>query len=166
MFIAAVQEFVKENEVKMVHASYEIWGVVLVALLIGTLFFKAFLNRRRNRRELGSLPGEKEAGAYRGDIEHRALMFLMAQKTDAVLAALAQAIDQERQKLGGVVRNPSMAEVLDAMPAAAPPPAGKPQPDYERVIPMARSGMDAADIARQLQLPEAEVSMVMRLNAA
>ena len=149
----------------MLHASYEIWGVVLVALLIGTLFFKAFLKRRRNRRELGSLPVEKEAGAYRGDIEHRALMFLMAQKTDAVLAALAQAIDQERQKLGGIVINPSMAEALDAMPAAATP-AGKPQPDYKRVIPMARSGMDAADIARQLQLPEAEVSMVMRLNAA
>ena len=101
-----------------------------------------------------------------GDIEHRALMFLMAQKTDSVLASLAQAIDQERQKLGGVVRNPSMTEALDALPAAAPSSAGNPDSKYERVIPMARSGMDAADISRQLQLPEAEVSMVMRLNAA
>ncbi|WP_319525254.1 hypothetical protein [uncultured Desulfosarcina sp.] len=150
----------------MLHASYEIWGLILVVLLIGTLFFKSFLNRRRNRRELESLPVEKEAGAYRGDIEHRALMFLMAQKTDSVLAALARAIDQERQKLGGVVRNPSMAEALDAMQAAAPSTAGNPEPDYERVMPMAHRGMDVADIARRLHLPEAEVCMVMRLNAA
>ena len=150
----------------MLHTSYEIWGFVLVALFIGTLIFKVFLGRRRNRRGHELLPGKKEALMHGSDIEHRALMFLMAQKTDSVLAALAQAIDQERQKLGGVVRNPSMTEALDAMPAAATSHDGNPEPNYERVIPMARSGMDATDIARQLQLPEAEVSMVMRLNAA
>lgn len=146
----------------MLQATYEIWGLVWVALLIGTLCFKALLGRRRNRRRHDRHPGNQEATVYNGDIEHRALMFLMAQKTDAVLAALAQAIDQERQKLGGVVRNPSMTEALDAMQAAT----GNPEPNYERVIPMTRSGMDATDIARQLQLPEAEVAMVMRLNAA
>ena len=150
----------------MLHASYETWGFVWVALLIGTLIFKALWGRRRNRRGCERLPGQKEAPMPSGDIEHRALMFLMAQKTDSVLASLAQAIDQERQKLGGVVRNPSMTEALDALPAAAPSSAGNPDSKYERVIPMARSGMDAADISRQLQLPEAEVSMVMRLNAA
>jgi hypothetical protein len=150
----------------MLHASYEIWGFVLVALFIGMLVFKVLLGRRRNRRGHELLPGKNETSMHGGDIEHRALMFLMAQKTDSVLAALAQAIDQERQKLGGVVRNPSMAEALDAMQAATPSPAGSPEPNYERVIPMARSGMDATDIALQLQLPEAEVFMVMRLNAA
>jgi hypothetical protein len=150
----------------MMHASYEIWGVVLVALLIGTLLFKALLCRRRSKVGVESLSGKEETTVHGGDIEHRALMFLMAQKTDAVLGALAQAIDQERQKLGGVVRNPSMAEALDAMQTTAPSPAGDPGPNYERVIPMARSGMDMTDIARQLRLPEAEVSMVMRLNAA
>jgi hypothetical protein len=150
----------------MLHSSYEIWGFVLVALLIGMLIFKALLGRRRNRRGHELLPGKNGTSMHGGDIEHRALMFLMAQKTDSVLAALAQAIDQERQKLGGVVRNPSMSEALDAMQAATSSPAGNPEPNYERVIPMARNGMDATDIARQLQLPEAEVSMVMRLNAA
>lgn len=149
----------------MLHASYEIWGFVLTALFIGILIFKVILVRRRNRRGHESLPAKKET-SNSSDIEHRALMFLMAQKTDSVLAALAQAIDQERQKLGGVVRNPSMTEALDAIQAAAPSPTGGPEPNYERVIPMARSGMDATDIARQLQLPEAEVSMVMRLSAA
>jgi len=150
----------------MLHASYETWGLVWVALLIGTLLFKALLGRRRNRRGRDWRSSNKEALACGGEIEHRALMFLMAQKTDDVLAALGQAIEQERQKLGGVVRNPSMAEALDAVKASAPSPAGTPEPDYERVIPMARSGMEATDIARQLQLPEAEVCMVMRLNAA
>ncbi|BBO73701.1 hypothetical protein DSCW_11180 [Desulfosarcina widdelii] len=149
----------------MLHASYEIWGFVLVALFIGILIVKVLLRRRRNRRGHELLPG-KRGTSHSSDFEHRALMFLMAQKTDSVLAALAQAIDQERQKLGGVVRNPSMAEALDAIQAAAPSPAGDPKTNYERVIPMASSGMDEADIARQLQLPEAEVSLVMRLNAA
>jgi len=151
----------------MLQASYEIWGLVLVALLIGTLLFKAILDHRRYRRghELPSGNNNK-AWVDGGDIEHRALMFLMARKTDDVLAALARAIDQERQKLGGVVRNPSMAEALDAMQTDAPSPTGNADSNYERVIPMAHSGMDAADIARQLQLSEAEVSMVMRLSAA
>lgn len=150
----------------MLHASYETWGLVWVALLIGTLLIKALLGRRRNRRGHDWHSGNKEALACGGDIEHRALMFLMAQKTDDVLAALGQTIEQERQKLGGVVRNPSMTEALDAMKAAALSPTGNPEPNYERVIPMARSGMEATDIAWQLQLPEAEVCMVMRLNAA
>ena len=146
----------------MLHASYEIWGFVLIVLFVGVLIFKALLGHRRHRRGHERLPGKNETSMHGGDIEHRALMFLMAQKTDSVLAALAQAIDQERQKLGGVVRNPSMTEALDAMQASP----GNAEPNYDRVIPMAGSGMDATDIARQLQLPEAEVSMVMRLNAA
>jgi hypothetical protein len=152
----------------MLQATHEIWGLVWVALLIGTLLLKAFLGRRRNRRGHDLHAVDNETLLYGGDIEHRALMYLMAQKTDAVLAALAQAIDQERQKLGGVVRNPSMTAALDAMQMTAPSPTAtiNTGPNYERIIPMARSGMDTTDIARQLQLPEAEVSMVMRLNAA
>ncbi|MBC2742072.1 MAG: DUF2802 domain-containing protein [Desulfosarcina sp.] len=37
---------------------------------------------------------------------------------------------------------------------------------YDQILPMARNGITVSKIASQLQLPEAEVSMVMRLNAA
>ncbi|WP_372683570.1 DUF2802 domain-containing protein, partial [Desulfosarcina sp.] len=100
------------------------------------------------------------------DIEHRALMFLMAQKTDSVLAALARTLEQERQKLGGVVRKPSMTDAIDALQAEATPASAPHHSSYDQILPMAHEGIGVANIARQLQLPEAEVSLVMRLNAA
>ena len=36
---------------------------------------------------------------------------------------------------------------------------------YEQILPLASNGLAIARIARKLQLPEAEVSMVLRLNA-
>jgi hypothetical protein len=93
-------------------------------------------------------------------------MFLMAQKTDSVLAALARTLEQERQKLGSVVRKPSMPEAIDALQAAAIPVSINRQATYDQILPMAHQGIAVATIARQLQLPEAEVSMVMQLNAA
>jgi hypothetical protein len=149
----------------MLHASYEIWGLGLALGLAGVWSFKSLLGRRRKKRGNEVSSGIREASLPGGDIEHRALMFLMARQTDSVLATLARAIDQERQKLGGVVRNPSMSEALDAMQAAGSS-AEPSRPNYGEVIPMARGGMNVADIARQLRLPEAEVDMVMRLNAA
>jgi hypothetical protein len=100
------------------------------------------------------------------DIEHRALMFLMTQRTDSILAALADTIEQERQKLGGVVRKPSMTEAVDGLPSAAETVATHRSSPHDRILPMANDGVAVATIARQLQLPEAEVCMVMRLNAA
>lgn len=150
----------------MLQASYEIWGVVATALLIGVWILKRCI-ARKNPDPANRLDQEIVDSTCRDhDIEHRALMFLMAQKTDSVLAALAHTIEQERQKLGGVVRKPSMTEAIDALPAAAVTVATNRSSSYDRILPMANDGVAVATIARQLQLPEAEVCMVMRLNAA
>ena len=104
----------------MLHASYEIWGVAMAALLIGTAL---------------------------------------------VLAALARTIEQKRQKLGVVVRNPSMTGAIDAFQAEANRVSDNGQSSCDQILPMARNGIAVPKIARQLQLPEAEVAMVLRLNA-
>ena len=150
----------------MLHASYEIWGIVVSALLIGFWIIKRASARKRSESASGSERGRFNSSCRNHDIEHRALMFLMTQKTESVLAALARTIEQERQKLGAVVIKPSMAETNDARQASALPVSASPLSTYDQVLPMANDGMAVATIARQLRLPEAEVSMVMRLNAA
>ena len=150
----------------MLHASYEIWGVAVTALLIGLWIIKRCI-ARKSPEPGNAIDSELFNSSCRDrDIEHRALMFLMAQKTDSVLAALARTLEQERQKLGSVVRKPSMPEAIDALQAAATPVSIHRQATYDQILPMAHQGITVATIARQLQLPEAEVSMVMQLNAA
>ncbi|MGD9309449.1 MAG: hypothetical protein PVG51_09940 [Desulfosarcina sp.] len=150
----------------MLQVSYETWGFGIIGLLLAVWTIKRIIRRMRNAdgRQSTHRPHIRDAGCH--DIEHRALVFLMTQKTDALLAALARTIELERQKLGGIVRNPSIAGVVNTPQAdVMPEPMNHPSP-YDQILPMARNGAGAADIARQLDLPEAEVSMVMRLKAA
>lgn len=150
----------------MLHTSYETWGVAVFALLIGIWIIKRCF-ARKSLESGGNLNGAIVNTSCRDhDVEHRALMFLMTQKTDSMLAALARTIEQERQKLGGFVRKPSMNKAIDALQASAEPAATHLLFAYDQILPMANDGMAITTIARQLQLPEAEVSMVMRLNAA
>lgn len=150
----------------MIHGSYGILGLAVTVLLIG-LWTLRRVNRRKNPDgacELNS--GISNCSYPDHDIEHRALMFLMTQKTDSVLVALARTIEKERQKLGVDVRNPSMTQAIDAFQAQALQVSHKRPSPYDRILPMADNGIAVAKIARHLQLPEAEVSIVMRLNAA
>ena len=150
----------------MIHASYEIWGVAVTVLLIGFWITKWCVFRKRSGNANGLDCTTFNSSCRDHDIEHRALMFLMTEKTDSVLAALAHTIEQERQKLVGVVRKPSMDVAMDASPAASAPVSTSHRSSYDRILLLARNGIAVATIARQLQLPETEVSMVMRLNAA
>ena len=150
----------------MLHASHEIWGVCVIVLLIGFWIIKRWFSRKSPETAIGLDRATLNSSFGGHDIEHRALMFLMTQKTDSVLAALARTIEQERQKLGGVVRKPSMTEAMDAFQAAAKPVATHRPSSHDQILPMAHDGIAVAKIARQLQLPEAEVCMIMRLNAA
>jgi hypothetical protein len=150
----------------MLHASYEVWGVVVILLLIGFWILKRGVARKSPEQGDGVKSALLNSSSREHDIEHRALMFLMAQKTDSVLAAIARTLEQERQKLGGVVRKPSMTDAIDALQAEVNPASPHPPSSYDRILPMAHDGIAATNIARQLQLPEAEVSLVMRLNAA
>ena len=150
----------------MLHASYEIWGVVVILLLIGFWILKRVVARKSPEQGDGVNSALFNSSSREGDIEHRALMFLMAQKTDSVLAALARTLEQERQKLGGVVRKPSMTDAIDALQAEVNPASTHRHSPYDQILPMAHDGIGPTNIARQLQLPEAEVSLVMRLNAA
>ncbi|MCB2147974.1 MAG: hypothetical protein KQI81_15970 [Deltaproteobacteria bacterium] len=150
----------------MLHASYEIWAVAVILLLIGFWILKRGLARKSPEQGDGLNSAWFDSSSREHDIEHRALMFLMAQKTDSVLAALARTLEHERQKLGGVVRKPSMSDAIDALQAEANPASTHRHSSYDQILPMAHDGIAVANIARQLQLPEAEVSLVMRLNAA
>ncbi len=150
----------------MLHASYEIWVAIIVVLLAGLWTIRGLIGRKNAKRGCGSNRATFNSPPGGHDIEHRALMFLMTQKTDALLAALARTIEQERQKLGILVRNPSVTGTVDTSPTEARPGMDDRQSSYARILPMAHNGIAVATIARQLQLPEAEVSLVMRLNTA
>lgn len=150
----------------MLIVNYEFWGFVVVAMLAGVWMVRMTARRLRKRGATepcrsGSVFPESQA-----EIEHRALMFLMTQKTDSVLAALARTIDEERQKLGVVVRNPTMGEQVDGLMMEAHRDEPNARSDIERVLPLAREGVPEAAIARRLNLPESEVQMVLRLRAA
>ena len=145
-------------------------ALCLVFLLIGVWIVKRFVFEKKS---MGSTGGLNQAMPVAlpdqdHDIQHRALMFLMAQKTDSMLAALAGTIAQERQKLGAVVRKPSMNEALDAFQAETSGGSGQmagPK-NQAQIMPMIQNGITVSMIARRLDLPEAEVSLVMQMNAA
>lgn len=150
----------------MLHTSYGFLGIALVVLTVGLWVIKSHRRHRcagggdRDFREKTDLMGHNH------DVEHQVLMFLMSQKTDAMLAALARTIEQERQKLGGIVRNPSMSAAIDAFGANTGSHTGRPRKAYDQIQPLVRSGMTVTAISRQLRLPEDEISMVMRRHAA
>jgi hypothetical protein len=154
----------------LVDASYAIWGGALAAL--ATLLLGLFMIRRVNhlKQVFQVHPGCTPDGRYPADtlqdMEHRALMFVMDQKTDSFLAALAQTIERERQKLGVVVRKPSMTNAMDADQAPLVKLSERLQSAYGQVLPLAKNGTPIEAIARQLDLSEAEVTLVMRLEAA
>ena len=150
----------------MLQASYAIWGVGVIVLLIGFWIIKRCIFRKIHRSADGLDRVTFNASFSDHDIEHRALMFLMTQKADSVLAALAHTIEQERQKLVGVVRKPSMTEAIKAFQTAAKPVAAHRPSSHDQILPMVRDGIAVATIARQLQLTETEVCMVVQLNAA
>jgi hypothetical protein len=144
----------------MLHTSYEIWLVAITVLMCGWCLL-------RDRRQPGCRLNRLKSNPSRQDhdIDHQALICLMAQKNDSMLAALAKTIDQERQKLGTVVRKSSIPEAHSAFQTDAQAVSDDPQSSYEQILPMAHDGITASKIARRLDLPEAEVSMVMRLKA-
>lgn len=151
-------------------ASYAIWGgafAVLATLLLG-LFLTRGVNQVKRVFQVHheyELTGRCHADALQ-DMEHRALMFVMDQKADSILAALVKTIERERQKLGVVVRKPSMTEEIDTINTPMPKLSDRLQTAYEQVLPLAQDGTPIEAIARQLDLSEAEVSLVIRLDAA
>ena len=150
----------------MLQVSYETWGLGIIGLLLAVWTLKIIIRRKRNSDGRQSTHRPQMLGPNHHDVEHRALMFLMTQKTDALLAALARTIELERQKLGGIVRNPSMTGAADISEADTMLKPMDRSSVYDQILPMARGGAGVVDIARQLDLPEAEVSMVMRFEAA
>ena len=154
----------------LLDASYAIWGgafAALFSLLLG-IFVVRSINHVKHvfqvRPEYG--PDATNPADMMQDTQHRVLMFLMNQKTDSILAALAKTIEQERQKLGVIVRNPSMTEGIDDSDPLTPEISDRPQTAYQNILPLAQNETPVEEIARQLELSEAEVSLVMRIDAA
>lgn len=150
----------------MLHTSYAIWGFVIVGFLSATWMIRAVARHIRQCRSGDSQRLAKGEDMHRPNVEHQALMFLMTQKTDAVLAALSRTIEQERQKLGVAVSNPSLGSAVDPYRTDTTQIENSSRSVFDRILPMAREGMPEGAIARKLHLPETEVAMVMRLHAA
>ncbi len=151
----------------MIDAGYAVWagaGIMAGTLLLVLLVKKmgGILNSYLKARSVGN----EAFSASVGDLEHRALMFVVDQKLDSILGSLARTIDKERQNLGVVVRKPSACEDVEAEPTAPVKLSDRLQTAYEQVLPLAENGTSIKTIARRLDLSEAEVSLVMRLDAA
>jgi DNA-binding NarL/FixJ family response regulator len=141
-------------------------GVIACVLLVGLWILRSIADLKRTYSQCGPTHDDAYPTSQDHDAQHRALVYLLNQKTDSILAALARTIEQERQKLGVVVRNPSMAQAIDALQPPEKEASEDSHLSNERILTMAADGISVATIARQLHVPEAEVSMVVRLNAA
>jgi hypothetical protein len=150
----------------MLHASYQIAGLAVALVLIGMWVIRRRIRRRRETADAGHASMGQVAPEPQHEVEHRALIYLMNQKTDALLAAMSRTIEQERQKLGGIVRNPSMAVALDAFQMQAVSKKALQPSIHEQIACLARTGMSVDAIASHLRIPQDEVAMVVRLNAA
>ena len=151
-------------------AGYAIWGGALAALV--TLLLVVFASRGiRHLKQVydvycSTVPDPPAHAEGIGDAEHRALMYMMQQKTDSMLVELSRTIQRERQKLGVNVRNPSISDETGSNSGPAPGRSVPRQAVYAQVLPLAQNGTSVAAIARQLALSEAEVSLIVRLDAA
>ena len=148
------------------HTSYEIWALAAIGLLIGAWGLRTIKHRITRVLAIESKGVTPDCSCRDHDLDHQALVFLMDQKTDSMLAALARTIENERKKLGMGVRKSSMTPAIDALAEIKVPSATDLPSRYNQILPLATSGLAIAKIARELHLPEAEVSMVLRLNAA
>ena len=150
----------------MLHTTYAIWGLVIVGCLAATWMIRVVFRRIRHGRRSDSNRLPNSEALRRTNAENQALMFLMTQKTDSVLAALSRTIEQERQKLGIAVSNSSQEKAAAACRIDTTQAENTSRSGLDCILPMARQGMSEGAIARQLHLPETEVAMVMRFHAA
>lgn len=150
----------------MSHVSYVIGGAVVAAVLVGLWAIKRSRANKSGARRSGFDHERVNSGRSEHDLHHQALIFLVNQKMDSMLAALSRTIESERQNLGAIVRKPSMTAAVDKIEKQPLPIPLDGRPPYERILPMVREGTSVAAIARRLNLSEAEVTTVMRLNAA
>ena len=163
----------------MIDASYAIWGGALFMLctLLLVLFAMKIVKRLKTVLSVHDEKGPFEnrlAESIEG-AEHRALMFVMDQKLDSVLSAMLHTIEKERQKLGAANKKASIEDEKPSMEMDADVESARIasinlserlQNAYKQVLPLAKSGTSLKAIAKQLELSEAEVSLVMRLDAA
>jgi hypothetical protein len=146
--------------------AYLVAGIVFCLLLVGWWIHRSIEDLKNSFAQYASTGCEADLAGRDHDAQHQALLFLMTRKTDSVLAALARTIDAERQKLGMVVRKTSTGQSVDTSHAPAMQGSDNSLAPHEQILPMAGSGVSVATIARRLQLPEAEVATIVRLNAA
>jgi hypothetical protein len=90
---------------------------------------------------------------------------MMVRQTDAVLTTMARTIAIERDKLEALASGLAMPSTGQAGATAARVPGKLAIDAHERILPLACSGDTVSSIAHRLELPEAEVSLVIRLNA-
>jgi hypothetical protein len=153
----------------LLQASTVIWGSALATLftLLAGLWTVRWIRRRGSvAQEAVVDQGTPPSVPQPNEMPTQDLTEMMKQQTDSMLAALARTIDQERQKLGMIVRNPSIDAAIEPAPVPEAPVSDTNRGPYERVVPMAGDGVDIQTIARRLNMSESEVSMVLRLKAA
>lgn len=154
----------------MLQTSYGIWVLLVGFLLIGLWLIKRRAivpkkmrgNKRRQKRIVTPMP----ASQAQKDVEYWEQLSQMIRQTDSVLNGLSKAIQAERGKLNALMNTRPTDQAIGSLPSGEETLSGNPAIPHDRIIPMARRGETVSAIAQQLKLPEAEVSMVLRMNAA
>jgi len=152
----------------MLPTSYGIWIVIGGFLMIGIVIVRRYVLRHRKKIQYRESAPARPILAPQSihDREHRELLAMMVRQTDSALNGLSLAIAQERKKLNALIHALPINETSGAAASDGEPFAVNAVTAHERILPMARNGETVSAIAQQLKLPEAEVSMVIRLNAA
>ena len=153
----------------MLQIGHAIGAIVVVGLLFGLWAARRRITCRTARQAVGRPAMVGGAGTARpldripaGPPEH---ITTVVRRTEAVLTTMARTIAQERRKLNALatgVTVPGSGQANASTGPAHPDPA---MDVRERILPLAGKGETVSAIANRLELPEAEVSLVIRLNA-
>ncbi len=143
----------------MFQVSHAVGIIVVVVLLVGFLIVGRRITRRRPRqgaRQPVAMGGTVVDGPSEPDqAAPHAHIATMVRQTDAVLTTMARTIAQERERLNALAASSVAVGAQDDRCIDA----------HERILPLAGGGETVSAIAHRLALPEAEVSLVIRLNA-
>jgi hypothetical protein len=155
--------------VTVFQVSHGIGISVVVGLLIGVWVFRRRIIGRRPGQKVvrpaavgGAVPVKPPEQVQAAAPEH---IGMLVRQTDAVLTSMARTIAIERHKLEALAGGLAMPSTGQAGATAARVPGELAIDAHERILPLAGSGETVSAIAHRLGLPEAEVSLVIRLNA-
>ena len=162
-------EGLRESEETVFQVSHGIGMMVVVGVLIGFwIVRRRIILRRPGLAAVRSSAVDDALPARppeRVQVATTERISRMVRQTDAVLTAMARTIAIERDKLEVLANGLAMPSAGQDGAIAARVSEDPAVDAHERILPLAGNGETVSAIAHRLGLPEAEVSLVIRLNA-